>query len=211
MQDFLPEQIIFDGAGVLEKAFTAATTDIITCAAHGYTGGEKLQFTTSDTLPAGLELATDYYVLPGSVTTNTFKVSTTPDGAAVDVTDTGTGTHTLHLKGKAIYVKGYRHGMLAINTSDSANFTAKVQGSVATELDDVDFNAAQSKSNRWDYLDIVDNEDRSSIDGDTGFAPAGTDDHRQFLLNIDLMNYVTISITSWTAGKLRAGLVLSNG
>ena len=211
MQDNLPEQVIFDGVGVLQKAFTAATTDIITSAAHGYTGGEKLQFTTSDTLPAGLSLVTDYYVLPASVTTNTFKVSATPDGPAVDITDTGTGTHTMHLKGRVIYTKGFRHLVIAVNTSGSATFTANVQGSTVDNLDDVDFNAAQSITNRWDYLDMVDLEDKSSIDGDTGFAPAGTDDNRMFEININSVNFVTVNITAWTQGLLRVGLSASNG
>jgi hypothetical protein len=206
----LEEQVIFDGVGVLEAACTAADTNIITSNGHGYTGGEKLQFTTTDTLPAGLAVSTDYFVLPASVTTNTFKVSATLDGPEVDVTDTGTGTHTMHLKGRVIYTKGYQHILLAVNTSGSANFTAKVQGSTMDNLPDLDFTAAQSVSNRWDYLDVVDYEDKSSIDGDTGFAPAGTDDHRVFMVNVDAMNFVTVNITSWTAGKLRVGLSASN-
>ena len=49
-------------------------------------------FSSTTTLPAGLSAATNYYVR--DVTTNTFKVSATVDGAAVDITDTGTGVHT---------------------------------------------------------------------------------------------------------------------
>ena len=77
--------------------FTAATTDIITKTAHGYLTGDKVRFTTTTTLPAGLSLSTTYYVI--KLTADTFKVATTRSlavaGTAVDITDTGTGTHTV--------------------------------------------------------------------------------------------------------------------
>lgn len=74
--------------------FTAATTDVITLAAHGLLAGDRLRFTTTGTLPAGLSLATTYYVIASGLGANTFKVSATLGGAAVDITDTGTGVHT---------------------------------------------------------------------------------------------------------------------
>lgn len=207
MYDFTDEQVILDGVGKLQATFTGATTDIITSNGHGFSGGELLQFTTSGTLPAGLSTATDYYVR--DVTTNTFKVSATPDGAVVDITDTGTGTHTFHLKGRAIMTKGYRHLFLNVNTSGSANLTMKVQGSRQDAKPD--FNASQSATNHWDYVQIKDTEDGSSIDGDTGLVLAGTDDNRNFTVNVDGMAWVTVVITAWSAGLLRASLVASNG
>jgi len=72
--------------------FTAATSDIITSNNHGLSNGDIITFTTTTTLPAGLSLLTNYYVRDKD--TNTFKVSLTSGGAAVDITDTGTGTHT---------------------------------------------------------------------------------------------------------------------
>lgn len=84
----------------LTYTFTAATTDICTASGHAFVTGYPVRLTTSGTLPAGLSLATTYYV--GSVTTNTFKLYTTFEGAAselstalVDITDTGSGTHTI--------------------------------------------------------------------------------------------------------------------
>lgn len=75
------------------KTFTAdAATDVLTSTAHGFTDGKVVQFTTTGTLPGGLSLATDYFVINSA--TNTYKVSATPNGAAVDITSAGTGTHT---------------------------------------------------------------------------------------------------------------------
>lgn len=75
---------------------TAATTDLITAAsAHGLIAGDRVRFTTTTTLPAGLSLATNYFVIASGLTTTAFKVSATSGGSAVDITDTGTGTHSV--------------------------------------------------------------------------------------------------------------------
>ncbi len=69
-----------------------AGTDVFTSNGHGLADDEAVVFTTTDTLPAGLSANTPYFVRDS--TTNTFKVSATKGGSAVDVTDTGTGTHS---------------------------------------------------------------------------------------------------------------------
>ena len=66
-------------------------TDVITIEDHGYVEEEKIQFTTTGTLPAGLSLVTDYYVK--YLSENTFSVSATAGGDAIDITDVGSGTH----------------------------------------------------------------------------------------------------------------------
>lgn len=71
---------------------TAANPAVFTEAAHGLTEKDTVRFTTTTTLPAGLALATDYFVR--NPTANTFNVSITRDGPLVATTDTGTGTHT---------------------------------------------------------------------------------------------------------------------
>ena len=77
--------------------FTAATSDIITASTFNLYNGIPVQLTTSDTLPAGLALATTYYTVDSSG--STAKLSLTEGGSAVDITDTGTGTHTLTTQG----------------------------------------------------------------------------------------------------------------
>lgn len=75
--------------------FTAnAGTDVITANTHGLSDGNILLMTSTGTLPAGLSANTIYYVR--DATTNTFKVSTSVGGSAVDITDTGSGTHSFY-------------------------------------------------------------------------------------------------------------------
>lgn len=59
--------------------------------------GTRVRLTTTTTLPAGLALATNYYYI--RVTDTTFKLATSYAnaiaGTAIDITDAGTGTHTV--------------------------------------------------------------------------------------------------------------------
>jgi len=59
--------------------------------------GTRVQLTTTTTLPGGLSLATDYYVI--KVTDSTCKLATSYAnaiaGTAINITDAGTGTHTM--------------------------------------------------------------------------------------------------------------------
>ena len=60
---------------------------------HSLDEGDVIRFTTTDTLPTGLALATNYYVV-GTPSTNTFFVSATESGTPIVYTDGGTGTHS---------------------------------------------------------------------------------------------------------------------
>jgi len=194
------EKIIFLSTSKVQATFTVnATTDVITSTAHGLQGDECLQLTTATTLPAGLSLLTNYYVI--SRTVDTFQLALTPRGSAVDITDTGTGTHTFHLKGKAFNVGGFDSVALTLDFSGTPTMTVKIQGSIQ---DGVDFNAVQSANNRWDYLEVVDLEDGTAIDGDTGIACSGSADHRILEVNVTRMVWINVEVTAWTAGYLGA-------
>jgi microcystin-dependent protein len=80
-------------------AFTAtAATDVLNATSHGLEDGDKIFLSSSTTLPAGLSPNTLYFVRDKD--TNTFKLSATSGGAAIDITDTGTGTHKFHTQFK---------------------------------------------------------------------------------------------------------------
>ena len=59
---------------------------------HGLDESDVIRFITTDTLPTGLALCTDYYVVR-TPSTNAFFVSATESGTQIVYTDTGTGTH----------------------------------------------------------------------------------------------------------------------
>jgi len=63
-------------------------TETVTLTGHGLTAGDKVSF-TGTTLPGGITAGTEYWVRTGG-TANTFTVSATQGGNAVDITSAGT-------------------------------------------------------------------------------------------------------------------------
>lgn len=87
------------GSGLNTKTFTSGdvntSTETITINNHGFSDNQSIIFTNStpSNLPGGITQAVVYYVI--NTTTNTFQISTNIEGAAVDITSGGTGTHTV--------------------------------------------------------------------------------------------------------------------
>ena len=82
------------------NTFTAnAGTDLITYA-NDFAPFTKVRFTTTTTLPGGLALNTDYWLIRQSATTALVATSyaNAVAGTFVDITDAGTGTHTLTIQ-----------------------------------------------------------------------------------------------------------------
>ncbi len=70
---------------------TIASPGVVTKTAHGYVNGDPIKFTTSGTLPTGLTAGTKYYVV--NKATDTFQVSATLAGSAINTSVSQTGTH----------------------------------------------------------------------------------------------------------------------
>lgn len=68
-------------------------TNTITITSHGLSNGNKVVFSSTDTVPGGLADGTQYYVV--NKTSNTFQVSTSIGGSAVSITSVGSGVHTV--------------------------------------------------------------------------------------------------------------------
>ena len=185
----------FDGTSA---TFTAATTDVITSATHGLSEDSPIQLTTSGTLPAGLSLLTIYYAV--DVTTNTFKVSTTTgNGEIVDITDTGTGTHTWtdSITSNVMFADG-RHTAITLTASGTVAMTVKLVGS--NQETAPNFAAAASSTNEYDFIQSIDLQNGDAADGDIGLsgaalAAAAT---TQYAANVDLMRWIAVKVTHTT-------------
>lgn len=105
-----------------EISFTVNTsTDVITATNHGWTNGTAVVLRTTGTIPGGLVAgdsiygqATVYYIR--DITTNTFKVSQTLNGAAIDITSTGSGSNfvvstQLDLFNREGYINSWEQGV----------------------------------------------------------------------------------------------------
>lgn len=74
---------------------SVATPAVISFVAHGLVAGDSIKLTTTGALPTGLTAATTYFVIATGLTANTFQVSETLSGSAINTTGTQSGIHTL--------------------------------------------------------------------------------------------------------------------
>lgn len=79
--------------------YTIPSTDVnttdntFTVVGTTYSGSQPVHIRTTGTVPGGLAINTEYYVV--NVSGNTFKLSTTYNGSAIDISSQGSGTHTI--------------------------------------------------------------------------------------------------------------------
>jgi hypothetical protein len=99
--------------------------------------------------------------------------------------------------GNLIFSKDHRHKYITIGTNGLAggqSVTIKCVGSVQ-ELCPL-FGSAQSVANLWDYVQMIDLQDGSSVPGNTGVTFSTADDVQQFAVNVDGLNWISLNITA---------------
>jgi hypothetical protein len=123
--------------GTVGAASVASATDVdagantITSTAHPYNNDSLLRYTAGTAPIGGLTSGNDYYVV--NKTANTFQLSLTLGGAAIDLTSTGTGTQTFTpiLKskfGNNLYSANKRGSVTLLNGSIESSHMAGSSG-----------------------------------------------------------------------------------
>lgn len=110
--------------------------------------------------------------------------------------------------GNTIMCRDFRNAVVTIATASSANLTCKCVWAVWESAPT--FTSAQSVSNMYDYLQMVDLNDGSTITWDTWFVVTGTDDFRQFEININSIDYINFNVTARSAGTVTVNVVLTD-
>jgi len=121
----------------------------------------------------------------------------------------GTGTWA-KMSSVGIFADDANHVSISVDTDGGgdAAFTLKFWCSDQETCPDPAL--AQSTSNQYDFVDVVDTEDEASIDGDTGFVVATADDHRTFVVNRSKMRWIGVLATAGTAGEATVKVRLNN-
>lgn len=88
-------KFIYDHNAAAKEFTVVAATNILTYTntAGSLVNGQRIQVSSTGTLPDPLVTSTYYYVINHSA--GTCKLALTRGGAEIDITDTGTGTHSL--------------------------------------------------------------------------------------------------------------------
>jgi hypothetical protein len=79
---------------VTTVTISQASPGVVTKAGHALAANDPVVFTTSGTLPTGLTAGTKYFVKT-VLTADTFTVSATEGGAAINTSSAGSGTHSM--------------------------------------------------------------------------------------------------------------------
>lgn len=94
--DFLNSNLAFTGVdNAYYIKFTAATSDVCTISGN-IEDNTQVYLLSTNTLPSPLSETVPYYII--NSTGSTFKLSTSLGGAAVNITDAGTGAHYLFVQ-----------------------------------------------------------------------------------------------------------------
>lgn len=86
------------GAKSSTATVTIASPGVFTWPAHGLINGEVVVLSTTGALPTGLTVGSSYYVV--GKTLNTFQVSATFGGTAINTTGSQSGVHTISVDGR---------------------------------------------------------------------------------------------------------------
>ena len=86
---------------------------------HSLVANQSVVFTTTGTLPAGLTYGTTYYVLATGLTTNTFQISATVGGTAINTSNAGSGSLAVVgcIYQKPIRILGYMEWVSGLTTA----------------------------------------------------------------------------------------------
>lgn len=189
---------LFNAAG--PRAITSSTNASpieITTGTHGYATGDKVSIIghTTNTAANGQWTIT-------VVSSTKF----TLDGSTGNGVGGATGTHSP--KAKNAFCQDFAHAILSIDTTSALTGTIKVVGSIQDTPPD--YALPQSASNQYEFIQVIDLQDASTIAGDTGIVAAGVDVNRLVEANVNGLRWLSVLFTAGTAGALTVKARLFN-
>lgn len=170
------------------KIYTAdSTTDVITSTAHGFNDGDMIIHDFGD-VPLPLVAGKIYYVR--DKTTNTYKVAATSGGAAIDLTDNGSGT-------LQVYKNDPDQGIDEVFDTDHPHSSvAWIRAELGVGLGDFDTKTSppEGLTGRFRTSKVNDYDNTGAV---TGFAYS-TNPARQIADLIIRIGNIPISRINWT-------------
>lgn len=147
-------------------------TDIITITAHGLEDDDPVMFSNSGgALPSPLTSTDIYYVI--SAATDTFQVSLTEGGSAVNFSDQGTGTHTVQkFKYSTAIVNRTNHTITSNSAADPTVITSANHGLKTNRY--ISISGVSSSSPSIDSSFAVTRIDENTFSIDVDVVTAGT-------------------------------------
>ena len=90
-------------------SFTTADPAVFTLADHGLIDGDRIRFETTVTMPTGLAVKTDYWVVYNGLGTGVFQISSSDGGTPLAITASGSGTLSFIKSNRASLSPAYQN------------------------------------------------------------------------------------------------------
>lgn len=100
---------------------------------------------------------------------------------------------------EAIRVTDFQHIVFSYSGITASNQLTKLQGAIGSVAPT--FSSAKILDNEWDYVDSIDLQTGTAIDGDTGVTQSGVD-VQQFSANVDGLDWISFHNVSGTTGTV---------
>ena len=105
---------------------------IITATNHKQVAGYIVTFSSTGTLPSGIVSGSPYYILSEDITENTFKISTSRNGAPIETTSAGTGTISFEAYGLARTTLRENYNYVEVTAWQPNEFSGSTQNVTVT-------------------------------------------------------------------------------
>lgn len=180
---------------------------VTTSTNHGFTSGQQVMINGHAT---NIAVNGTYGVVVLSPTT--FSLTDVNTGLAINGSGAGSGSGgVVVLAPKIPLVEDFRNCVFEFVTSGSFSATVKIAGSIASGgANPANFGAAQSAQNIYTFLQIIDLDTGTAVNGATGITSAGTDLIKKYEININAVKWVAPILTAWTAGVITMRMLLAD-
>ena len=101
--------------------------------------------------------------------------------------------------GTTINVEEYNNIAIQLGIPTGSTLVVKAMASNSEEAPN--FAAAQSLDNHFDYIQLIDLEDGSTIDGDTGIPVTASLEFRNLVVNTANIKWINFVVSGFTAGS----------
>ena len=184
---------LYDAAAprAIASSTNASPIAVTMAAPHGYATGDRVTIT-------GHLVNTN---ANGSwVATVTGATTLTLDGSTGN--GVGAATGSLAPRTKIIQCSDFRDAVLAFNSDGGGDAAMTIQVVGSIQKTPPDFARAQAPDNQYDFVQMIDMEDSTAIDGDIGITLAATDINRMFEVNVNGLQWLGLLITNGTEGEI---------
>lgn len=186
---------------------TDATPIVVTATAHGFNTDDLVMIYGHTTNVAANGT---YRVI--RLTANTFSLKDMNTGASIAGSGGGAGSGgTVVIAPKMPIVEDFRNIILQVFTSGTATATIQVAGSISEAGSAMpNFGASVSATNFYSFLQAIDLDTGSAVNGATGFVATAADIQKSYEININAEKFITVILKSWTQGVITVKCMLAD-